>query len=171
MKARIIPVALATVAAVACSTMRTSVDWDQTIDFSRYRTFAFQKGSPARNDLQQRAIERAVAAKLQSKGLMPAADRPDLRVFTHVVLSRAQRIDTIGYGYGWRWGGGIAATTVTNIPVGTLIVDLVDTERKELVWRGKATDTIESDREERREQLREAIDKIFANFPPAPSAR
>jgi len=29
--------------------------------------------------------------------------------------------------------------------IGTLIVDLVDTERKDLVWRGKATDTIGSD--------------------------
>ena len=171
MNARMFPVALATIVAAACSTMRTNVDWDQTVDFSRYRTFAFQKGSPARNDLRQRAIEQAVGAKLQSKGLTPAVDRPDLRVFTHVVLSRAQRIDTIGYGYGWRWGGGIATTTVTNIPVGTLIVDLVDTERKELVWRGKATDTIENDREERREQLREAVDKMFANFPPPQRAR
>jgi hypothetical protein len=101
------------------------------------------------------------------KGLSFAAERPDLRVFTHVVMTREQRIDTVGYGYGWRWGGGIRTTTVTNIPVGTLIVDLVDTQRREMVWRGRATDTVGSDREERQEQMREAMDKLFANFPPA----
>jgi hypothetical protein len=166
MKARALLVALATVSVFACSTMRTDVDWDGTTDFSRYKTFGFQKGSPARNELAQRAIEQAVAAKLQSKGLSLAAQRPDLRVFTHVVMTREQRIDTVGYGYGWRWGGGMRTTTVTNIPVGTLIVDLVDTQRREMVWRGRATDTVGTDRQERQEQLREAMDKLFASFPP-----
>ena len=49
--------------------------------------------------------------------------------------------------------------------IGTLIVDLVDTERKDLVWRGKATDTIGSDSEAREQQLREAVSKMFEGFP------
>jgi hypothetical protein len=159
-------VILLAMAPLACSTMRTSVDYDRSIDFSRYKTFAFARGTPARRDFTQRRIEEVIASALQSKGLAPAdGEKPDLRVFTHVILEKQQRIDTIVYGYGWRLGGGIATTMVTNIPVGTLIVDLVDTERKDLVWRGKATDTIGSDSEAREQQLREAVSKMFEGFP------
>jgi hypothetical protein len=59
--------ALVAAAAASCSTMRTSVDWDQAADFSRYRTFSFRKGSPARNDLTQRRIEEMTTAALHGK--------------------------------------------------------------------------------------------------------
>jgi hypothetical protein len=163
---------LGVAAALGCATMRTSVDYDRSVVFSRYKTFAFQRGTPARRDFMQRRIEEVIASTLQSKGLAAAkTEKPDLRVFTHVVIEREQRIDTIVYGYGWRWGGGVARTFVTDIPVGTLIVDLVDTEAKELVWRGKASDTINPDSEAREEQLREAVAKMFESFPPGPESK
>jgi hypothetical protein len=169
MKLRAALLSAVTVLAAACSTMTVNVDWDRSLDFSRYRTFAFQKGSPARRDFTQKRIEDAVAAKLQSRGFaLAAAGRPDLRVVTHVIVSRAQRIDYTTYGWGWRWRGGPTVATVTNIPIGTLVVDLVDTEQKEVVWRGQARDTIGSDPEERAEKLQEAVNRLFENFPPPP---
>jgi hypothetical protein len=165
-------VVLGVAAALGCATMITLVDYDRSADFSRYKTFGFQRGTPARRDFMQRRIEEVIASTLQSKGLAAAkAEKPDLRVFTHVVIEREQRIDTIVYGYGWRWGGGVATTRVTDFPVGTLIVDLVDTETKELVWRGKASDTIDRDSEAREEQLREAVAKMFERFPPEPESK
>jgi uncharacterized protein DUF4136 len=170
--ARALLLASAAAATFSCSTMRTFVDWDHSADFSRYRTFAFRRGTPARNDLTQRRIEDMITATLQTKGLTRVADeRPDLRVFTHVILSRRQRIDYTTFGYGWRWGGGVTTATVTNIPVGTLIVDLVDTERREMVWRGRATDAIPADREERIERLQTAVNMIFEGFPPGRGPR
>ena len=49
-----------------------------------------------------------------------------------------------GYGYrGWGgMGGGMATTTQQNIPIGTLIVDLVDPATHEMVWRGTASDQV-----------------------------
>lgn len=160
--------ALVAAAASSCSTMRTSVDWDETVDFSRYRTFSFRKGSPARNDLTQRRIEEMTTAALQTKGLRRVSDeKPDLRVFTHVVVRPHQQINYTSFGYGWRWGGGVTTATVTNVPVGTLIVDLVDTGQREMVWRGRASDVFPSDREERIEELQTAVNKIFEKYPPA----
>jgi hypothetical protein len=65
----------------------------------------------------------------------------------------------------------VATTTVTNVPFGTLIVDLVDVETSELVWRGRASDTIDRDAEAREEQLHLAVTKMFENFPPAAETR
>jgi hypothetical protein len=171
MRCRATFLALGTLAALACSTLRTSVDYDRSLDFSRYRTFAFRTGTPARRETTQRRIEQVIAASLETRGLMQVVgERPDLRIFTHVVVENDRRIDTIVYGYGWR-SGGIVTTNVITIPVGTLIVDLVDPYRDELVWRGTATDTIGSDSTARDEQLREAVARMFEGFPPTPDAR
>jgi hypothetical protein len=164
--------AVGTLAALtlACSSLRTSVDYDRSLDFSRYRTFAFRTGTPARRETTQRRIEQVIAASLEARGLAPVVgESPDLHIFTHVVVENDRRIDTIVYGYGWR-SGGIVATNVITIPVGTLIVDLVDTFRDELVWRGRATDAIAADSTARDEQLREAVARMFEGFPPMPDA-
>jgi hypothetical protein len=171
MKSRALFLALGTLTALACSTLRTSVDYDRSLDFLRYRTFAFRTGTPARREITQRHIEHVIAASLEARGLAQViGERPDLRIFTHVVVENQRSIDTIVYGYGGR-SGGIVTTNVITIPVGTLIVDLVDTFSDELVWRGTATDTIGSDSAARDEQLREAVARMFEGFPPAPDAR
>jgi hypothetical protein len=60
-------------------------------------------------------------------------------------------------------------STVSEVPVGTLIVDLVDANRKELVWRGTASDTLdpEASPEKKEKNLQEAMAKLLANYPPA----
>ncbi len=77
-----------------------------------------------------------------SKGLQPTTTNPNLLVYPHVVLSEQKQWNTMsmgGFGYrGWGGMGGMATTTEQNIPIGTLIVDLVDPNSKEMVWRGTA---------------------------------
>jgi hypothetical protein len=162
-------IVIALAAALGCSTLQTSVDYDRSASFSRYKTFAFAPGTPARRSLTQNRIEKVIGSTLQSKGLaLVALEVPDLRVFTHVIVERQQRIETIVWGYGWRWGGGIAASTITDLPIGTLIVDLVDTETKTIVWRGEATDALDSSSEARQRQLQVAVAKMFEDFPVRP---
>ena len=156
-------------AAASCSTLQTSVDYDRSVDFTRYRTFAFVTGTPARREFTQIRIERAIASELNSRGLIAVGrDRSDLLVSTHAFVERSQRVETTIWGYGCRWGGGITASTVTNVPIGTLVVKLVDREGNCLVWQGRATETIASDSETRDEQLRTAIAGMFAGFPGKP---
>jgi hypothetical protein len=71
--------------------------------------------------------------------------------------------------YGWRWGGGVATTTVSEIPVGTIVIDVVDGAAKQLVWRGWGKDDVTSRRspEEAEEYARSVMAKLFENFPPA----
>jgi hypothetical protein len=59
-------------------------------------------------------------------------------------------------------------TYETQIPVGTMIIDLVDVGKKEAVWRGRAEGTLhpEKDNEAREENLIAILQKLFAGFPP-----
>ena len=54
---------------------------------------------------------------------------------------------------GWRRGGfgSEATTTVEDYKVGTLVLDMYDTQSKRLVWRGTASDSL-SDKPEKNEK-------------------
>ena len=59
------------------------------------------------------------------------------------------------------------AVRVESYKEGTLIIDLVDAERRELVWRGTATGAV-SDLTQAEKKLFGAVGRIFEAFPPLP---
>ena len=164
----------ATLVLAGCSTLKTSVDYDRSAKFSTYKTFSWRGSEEIGNSLLAKRIESAVTGELAKKGLTQASgEDADLWVVAHPRLSKETQITTYdsGWGYGWRYHGGMTTSTVEEIPVGTLIVDLVDAKQKELVWRGTASDTLnpEATPEEREKKLAEAVAKMFATYPPAGS--
>jgi hypothetical protein len=48
------------------------------------------------------------------------------------------------------------------LPIGTLVVDLYDTNTKRLVWRGTASDTLSDDPSKNEKKLEEAVSKMIA---------
>jgi hypothetical protein len=162
---------VAAAAVFACSTLSTNADYDPSTDFSRYKTWDLKDDGSINNPLLAKRIETAVGGELAKKGMTRNTSNPDLWVAVHGRLSKQTQIHTYdsGWGYGWRWGGGMTTSTVSEVPVGTLIVDLVDANRKELVWRGTASDTLdpEASPEKKEKNLQEAMAKLLEKFPPA----
>ena len=167
-------VAIGWIAAAGCSTLTTSADYDPATDFSRYKTFDYHGESSINNELLAKRLESAVNDELSKKGMTRNAQNPDLIVVVHARMSKETRINTYdsGWGYGWRWGGGMSTSTVQEIPVGALVVDLVDVNKKEMVWRGTASDTLDPSRspEKKDAAVREAMTKLFSTYPPAKKA-
>src|SRR5262245_16371814 len=164
---------VAAVAVFACSTLSTSADYNPAMDFSRYKTWDLKEDKSINNALLAKRIESAVTNELAKKGMTRNTVNPDFFVAVHGRLSKQTQINTYdtgwGYGYGWRYGGGgMSTSTVTEVPVGTLIVDIVDAGKKDLVWRGTASDTLnpEASPEKKEANLQEAMAKLLANFPP-----
>lgn len=165
------------VLAAACSTLETSADYDRATNFSTYKTYAWKETEPIPNQLLEQRIKSAVETTLNGKGLRKAPDGtdPDLWVVPHTRLNKQTQINTYntgwGYGWGWGYGAGMGTTTstVSEIPVGSLIVDLVDAGKKQLVWRGTASKTLDPDSspEKKDQNIREAVDKMFAGYPPS----
>jgi hypothetical protein len=176
------PLVLLTVAAlavsVACSTATISVDWDHQVNFSRYKTFAWydHKGDAhprqAPNQIVDARIRRSVAQDLIDKGLTQTApSEADLLVTYYTALDRSLRMYSSGYGYGywggWHgWGPRAAYTDVYEYTEGTLVIDLIDRVKEQLVWRGTITKGISPD-EVSDEAIGKAVAKVMRTFPPS----
>ena len=154
-------------------------DYDKKTDFKKYKTFSFRKGTPAPTPFAQERIEAAIAGQLKSRGMSPS-DTPDLLVFTHTQLGKEQRMDSTTFGYGgypgWGgWGGGFATSSVmvTEIPIGTVVVDLVDATSDTLLWRGVASDTLLTNPtpEKSEKRINKAIAKLFYKYPVTPGGK
>lgn len=171
------PVALALLAGCA-SQPRIYTNSDPLGDFSGFRTYAFaeQLGTD-RNEyssLLSQFLKTAVSRELDARGYQ-RSDNPDLLVnFYTESRERLQSTTTAGPGiggfHGWRtgyygvWGG--YETRVTQYTEGTLVIDIVDVQRNQLVWEGIAVDRV---REENLRDLQGTIDQvvaqIFAQYP------
>jgi hypothetical protein len=156
---------LAAILSASCATLKTTVHSDPKADFSKYRTFQIE-GSRLETDAQA-SLQQEITTRLEGKGLKPSPDNPDLKVIPRLIRDASQPVDNSGYTW---WTGGSTAEATTGIPVGTLVVDLVDPARNQLVWRGVATGTVPSTGALRREKVRVALDRLFADFPPKPAA-
>ena len=160
----------------ACSGISTQSDYNPTYDFGTASTYNWMPGG-SEGDLQfyESTLFDAVDAEMTAKGLRKApAGEADILFAYHTGRQTRQQYDTYGYGaggwWGGYWGGGMTTTTTTvrEYEEGTLILDIIDREQKQLVWRGSATKTLDASAtpEERQQTLRQAVGKILGDFPP-----
>ena len=161
-------IAILIVGGAGCSSISTSTDYDPKADFSRLRTYEWHPGQPSGPDtLTASRIARAVEDGLRARGYTRAAGAPaDFQVAYHVwVGQRVEEVPSSAYSYGWRSGYG---TEVRTYDEGTLVLDVIDPVAKTLLWRGTAKSAVDPDRtpEEREAKIREAVQKLLADFPP-----
>jgi hypothetical protein len=166
-----IPLLLVALLLAGCSSIETNVDYDRAANFSSYKTFAFKDVRSPDSPLRMRRVRSAIERTLASRGFAKADGTPDLWVVLHTRTHNQTRVTTwdAGWGWGWRWRGPYwNSARVQQIPVGTLMVDLIDTNAKELVWRGSASRIVDADEtpRDRDEKVQEAVDKLFEGFPP-----
>lgn len=158
----------------SCSTLRVNSDYDKNVDFSQYKTYAFQKSGVDKveiSDLDKRRILRAIDAEMTKKGYVKS-ETPDLLV--NIFTKEREQIDVnqynTGWGYGWGWGwnpylwGG--QTFVSSSTEGTLFIDLIDAKKKELVWQGEGDGYLTKVRSEKEARINEFVLNILAQFPP-----
>jgi hypothetical protein len=147
------------------------VDYDRTLSFQPFKTYAWTVGTPAKNSLWDQRIIDGVDKQLAAKGFrkVEANSDPDLIVLYHAAIGQQEELNTTNMGgWGLRWGGGMATTTVERIPVGQLTVDIGEAKTKKLAWMGTSSDTLSDDPDKNQKKLQKALDKMFKKFPPLP---
>jgi hypothetical protein len=174
---------ISTLGLVACGGgVAVNSDYDPGADFASYQSYAWAERSESGDDdprvynaiTMQRvrtAVDRALAAKGYSEATGGA---PDFYVAWHGAIEGKMSYQTINshYGYGWGWYGGMgvgtSSTYVNEWDEGTLLVDIIDAGRNELVWRGTATGTVEPELTPAESQARldDAAAKLLQTFPP-----
>ena len=166
----------------ACTTFNVKTDHDPTADFTKFKKFTFvgladaEKGGIHDNSLMHKRIESAVALELTGKGLQQVDlnQQPDLLVYYWFSAKEKQQIQSTGpppgtygwrggYGWGAGYGGGVTTYEYTE---GTLILDLVEPNKKELMWRATIVGTLQDTPKDNIELGNKAIAKAFENYPP-----
>ena len=172
-------VVLALLVPALAMAQKTSYDYEKTADFTSYKTYEFKAGTAVGQELIDARIVSAIESQLAAKGLTKATGTPDVFVVYHMAFDKEKDISTYssgyggGYGaYGWGWGGGWAGGTTTtqvrDILVGTLVIDMADAKKGQLVWRGVGVKEVntQTNPEKRDKSINNAVAKIFKNYPP-----
>ena len=156
--------ALMLIALAACSSLHVKSEQDWDADFARYRTYAWGQGVSARDPEIESHIHEAVDFELPFKGLQPvtAAGVPDLYVSTYVSVEEERVVDQWGYDVG-NTGGASSHFNTLALPIGTLVIDLVDAKSDKLIWRGQASKAV--DRQISEATLRKVVRDIFRRYP------
>jgi hypothetical protein len=162
-----------------CSSIKVESDFDPKNDFSNYKTYTWYKGEmPAddalsKNPLAKKRIVATIDYVLDKKGFKIDNENPDFVVIVHAGIKERMQVNQYGgygaYGYGrYGYGWGVAYTPVHTDVIyydeATLVIDIADYKKKEIVWRGAATGVVDGRMSD--EELDNVIEQILEDFPP-----
>jgi hypothetical protein len=166
-KTLLLTLAMMMLASVVSVAQQVKTDYDRNANFSQFKTYSWSNVK-TRDPLLVDRIKNAVNSTLAAKGLTQVDSGGDLSVVAMEITRNQQTLNTFYDGFGgWRWGGfGNTTTTTETYKVGTLVVDLFNTQSKELVWRGSSSDTLSSNSDKNIKILNKGVDKMFKHFPP-----
>ena len=167
---------------VACALMLTllgatalaqkvKIHYDKKIDFSAFKTYAWDQGMPAIQPEADIYIKAAIDMILADRGWKRVDADSDVKVIYYASQDANTLVNTDSYGYGagdWYWRGmpGAATPSYSTYRKGTVIVDIVDAKTKQMVWRASATETMVLDRDEMIKRFNKMMDKMWKGFPP-----
>ena len=162
---------------ISCSSIKVYSDFDNDIDFSNYKTFAYFRPEIDKvdiSDLDKRRILRALDKEMNLKGLSKS-ENPDLLIgFTTKAKDKiyVTNYNNFSWGWGWGWGfnpwfwGSPGFNTVSTKTEGTLYVNIIDATTKQLVWQGKGRGGIDENTKNRDERISLFVKEIVENYPP-----
>jgi hypothetical protein len=159
---------LGLLAAPGARAQKITMEFDQSIDFSKYKTFTIREGrlnssNPAlSSELVKKQIEIDIQNDLTAKGLMMVPGGPsDLNV--RYTFGAVRKTEIEAYPAGW-YGLG---TRYVRVPYaeGTLVIDLRDPTTRSLVWRAIAAED-KSDATKIQGKLDSMVKKSFDKYPP-----
>lgn len=159
-------------------------DYEESTDFSKYKTYEFigwqDDSDQVMNDFDKTRLRDAIIAEMSSRQFEMVESGADLAISLFVVVDEKTSTSSYtnfyggaGYGRGRRvggWGGGHATTTYSENDYlkGTLVLDMLDPESKDLLWQGVATGTISEKPEKREKKIPKAVKKLMKKFPVDP---
>ena len=160
-------------------------DYDQSTDFSNFKTFAWVKNASLSKDVKnyqinpimEKRVREAVNSDLINKGLTQVPiEQADILINYHASVDKKMDINTFSAHYDARWSywnrpwnnSFHTEKQVREYEVGTLIIDVVDKNSNQLIWRGAKEGRLNKNQkpEKRTTVINETVINILSNFPP-----
>lgn len=160
----------------SCNSIRVATDYDQTVNFQQFKTYAFLKEGVDEvkiSDLDKKRILKAIDEEMSAKGYHKS-ENPDLLIN---IFTDAKQVVSVnhfygGWGYGfynpwswspWMWGG--TYPMVTSSTEGVLYIDVLSAKNKELIWQGKGTGYLAYKQSKKEERIKKFVNNVLASFP------
>ena len=156
---------------VGCSQISVKTNFDNEADFGALKTYEWKEADSnapkyaiVKNSLVSKRVHRAVDKELSAKGYSKSGN-PDFYVVFHAIAKEKVEVEDYGYTYG-RWYRGYYNRDydLRYHLEGTLILDVVDAQNNQLIWRGIGTTDV--DPESAEEKINQVAAQILGKFPP-----
>jgi Domain of unknown function (DUF4136) len=166
---------------------KVATDFDPSLDFSQYKTFAYIGGvenldrMQVNPDLLGNRIHRSVTRELTTKGLREVTpeENPDLvvrywvdtQVDANVSTGSSTNWGVYGSYYGYHWGNIYNSMAAYSTRQGTLGIELINAKTKNLAWRMFASAKLyHTDPDKIWKTADDNIKNAFTAYPPSPKA-
>lgn len=171
----------------SCTSVRVLADYDKEANFNEYRTYAYYKTGIDKaqiSDLDKKRILNAIDAEMTSRGFSKS-NKPD--VLISIFTNEREQVDVYtnggfgfgrfgyggfgfgGFGYGgFGYGGFGYGSNVSTRTEGSLFIDLIDANKKELVWQGRGVGTLNNTAniEKKEARIKQFVSQILKAYPP-----
>jgi len=176
-------------AAVNGAGVKVKTEFDRNADFSALRSYSWLPTppyqtqtspdvkdrflSPETIDAQLRAtVDDALAAK--GVRAAPEGATPDCFLVYYAAFGITINANVLGehYAYITGWGspfiGGTPTTALRVLEQGTVVIDMLNRDKKVAIWRATATGAVDRDQtdQQRTRRLKDAVADMFKKFPP-----
>ena len=174
--------AVAAIALAGCASgPDIRADYDKAADFGKYRTYGFvtQAGTDSGDfrSLATQMLQNAASREMEARGYT-RAENPDLVINFKGQLEEKVDIESTPapyYGPGWGYRGwygapyggyGGSEVTTRRYNVGTLVVDVVVREKRQVVFQGAISDVVTKEMQQNREaSINAAVAHVFSKYP------
>jgi len=151
-----------------------TIDYDHTVNFLKFKTYTWAKvhaTDPGVEDRITIAFNRDMAGRYMSE----VPKDGDLTI-TAVEASNDKQeysafYDSLGSDYPWQrpWGSNgfmDSESSLSDVPVDTLIIDMYDTKTHKLLWRGTVTGPLAGSEDKKDNTIDKEVTMLISKYPP-----
>lgn len=157
----------------SCTSIQVATDYDSSVNFKQFKTYAFLKSGIDEtkiSDLDKKRILRAIDEEMQVKGYTKS-DSPDLLINLFTETQQNVNVNSYygGWGYrSWGWNPWMYGPNFNSVSVrseGILYIDILKADNKELIWQGKGSGYLTSNKSKKEEKIKEFVIKVLSELP------
>lgn len=151
----------------ACSTTRLlNTNYEKGVDFTAFKTYQLLKHKNdfpfGMNPINRQLIEKAIQKEMTNLGYQVSKE-PDLVVAFFVKEKTIREVSHYYRGYYGRWGYP-SWIEVNEYQEGTLVIDLIDRTKKQVIWHGAAEGRVYDDMKNVEKEINETVEAVFKKY-------
>jgi hypothetical protein len=153
----------------SCSSVKVFSDYDSTVDFNKYSTFAFSKQEIEKiniSDIDKKRILKSIEENMKSKGYSFSIN-PDLIINISTKSREDIYINQTYNRFNSGWSGfpydqNYRPYTRTT---GLLYIDIIDSKNGSLIWNASGSGSLYSGKLSRDELISNFVNKVLESYP------